>query len=40
MNGLNEFQAAELILLTLSTGIILGTFIGAIVRALQTVFYK
>lgn len=40
MNGLNEFQIIELILLVFSTGLILGTFIGSLVRALQTVFYK
>lgn len=33
--GLNEIQIAELILLVLSTGIITGTFIGLIMRAMK-----
>jgi len=40
MNGLSEFQIASLLLLVISTGIIIGSLIGMLTRALHSVFYK
>lgn len=36
--GLNEIQSAELILLILTSGLIVGSFIGLIVRAANKLF--
>jgi len=40
MYGLNEIQIAEVILLVLSSGLIIGTFVGSLIRGLQFIFYK
>jgi len=40
MNGLNEIQAVELIMLVLTTGMFTGAFLGVLVRAMKIIFYE
>jgi len=36
--GMNEMQVVELLLLVLTTGLIIGTFVGLLVRAMHRLF--